>query len=291
MHTMWKGSISFGLVNIPIKIYAATENKDIRFRSLHEECHTPIKYQKYCPTCETTVENNDIVKGYEYESGKFVTVSQEEINEIKGETTRSVEIMDFVNLDDIDPIYFNKSYFIGPNDQGEKAYALLKQALDDTNKIGIAKITMHSKQHLAIVRCYEQGLLMETIYYPEEVRDVGNVPGIDQDINVDDKELNTAKQLIEQLTAEFDPEKYTNEYREDLHDMIEAKINGNEIAKPEQAPEKENVVDLLSALQKSIDETDESTEKTGKNDDEPANTGTKPSKKTAAGKKKKQKSS
>lgn len=255
MHTMWKGSISFGLVHIPIKLYAATEEKDIKLRFLHEKCSTPIRYSRVCPTCDIEVPNEEIIKGYEYEPGQFVPISKEEIEGIKGQTIRAVEILDFVNLEDIDPIYFNKSYFVGPNDNGEKAYALLKQALQDSKKIGLAKLTLHSKQHLAVVRVYEKGLLLETVYYPDEVREMGHVPGIEKLGETNEKELRTAIQLIDQLTTTFEPEKYTNEYREQMNDLIQTKIAGNQIKQPKKAPKQENVVDLLSALQASIDES------------------------------------
>ncbi|MFC7393119.1 Ku protein [Scopulibacillus cellulosilyticus] len=255
MHTMWKGSISFGLVHIPIKLYAATEEKDIKLRYLHQKCSTPIKYQRFCPTCEEEVANEEIIRGYEYEPGQFVPIKKEEIDELKGDTKRTIDILDFVELKEIDPIYYNKSYFIGPNENGEKAYALLKQALDDSNKIGLAKLTLHSKQHLAVVRVYEKGLLLETIYYPDEVRAIDYVPGIDQVGETNEKELKTAVQLIDQLTTSFEPEKYQDEYREQLSDLIQTKIAGNEVKKPKKAAKKENVVDLLSALQASIDES------------------------------------
>ncbi|GGH88427.1 DNA end-binding protein Ku [Pullulanibacillus pueri] len=255
MHTMWKGSISFGLVHIPIKLYAATETKDVHFRSLHDECQSPIRYQKYCPTCEREVENSEIIKGYEYEPGQFVKISEDEIKEIKGDVGRSVEILDFIDLSEIDPIYYNKSYFIGPNENGEKAYGLLKQAMEETHKIGLAKLTLHSKSHLAVVRGYQNGLLLETIFYPDEVRQIEHVPGLNQIAEVNQKELETAKNLINQLTAEFEPEKYTDDYREAVEDLIQAKIAGNDITHTEKAPERKNVVDLLSALEASIQTT------------------------------------
>ncbi|GGE50999.1 non-homologous end joining protein Ku [Pullulanibacillus camelliae] len=265
MHTMWKGSISFGLVHIPIKLYAATESKDVHFRSLHDKCETPIRYQKFCPTCEREIEASEIIKGYEYEPGQFVKVSEEEIKEIKGEAGRSVEILDFVDLHEVDPIFYNKSYFIGPNENGEKAYSLLKRAMADTNKIGLAKITLHSKSHLAVVRVYQNGLLLETIFYPDEVRQIDQVPGLNQVGEVNEKELDTAKHLIEQLTADFEPEKYVDDYREAVEEMIQAKIAGNDIIHTEKAPERQNVVDLLSALEASI-QTSKTSKKQPKQD-------------------------
>jgi DNA end-binding protein Ku len=136
MHTMWKGAISFGLVNIPIKLFAATENKDIKMRYLHEKCHTPVQYEKICPSCEETVDSKEIVKGYEYEPGKFVVVEKEELEDLAGNSDKSIEIIDFIQLEEIDPIFYNRSYFIGPGENGTKSFALLKKAMEDTNKIG-----------------------------------------------------------------------------------------------------------------------------------------------------------
>ncbi|HET7580337.1 MAG TPA: Ku protein [Bacillales bacterium] len=280
MHTMWKGSISFGLVHIPIKLFAATEDKDIKLRFLHKECHTPIKYERVCPACGREVENEEIVRGYEYEPDKFVVLEKEELDELKKAQNKTVEILDFVKLEEIDPIYFNRSYFIGPNENGEKAYSLLKQAMEDSGKIGLAKLTMHSKEHLAAVRVYNKGLLLETIYYPDEVRNIHHVPGIDENVELNQKELDTAIQLIEQLTTEFEPEKYEDDYRNALSELIESKVSGNEIKTAKKAPQKTNVVDLMDALQASIDETKPKKKKT------PAKKKTTASKKkTAKGKK------
>lgn len=267
MHTIWKGSISFGLVNIPINLFAATENKDISFRSIHKECNSPIKYEKVCPVCDREVNNDEVIKGYEYEPGKFVVVSNEELKEIAPESNRTIEIIDFVSLEQIDPIYFEKSYFLGPQDNGLKSYHLLKQAMEKTGKIGLAKITIRSKESLAVVRVYQTGLLLETIFYPDEVRNVGQVPGVDTEIKVDQKEMDMATQLIEQLTTEFEPGKYTNEYRTSLMELIESKVNGEEFTVPKEAP-KSNVVDLMAALQASIDQTKPTNQQTQKKEQE-----------------------
>jgi DNA end-binding protein Ku len=254
MHTMWKGSISFGLVNIPIKLFAATENKDIKMRYLHKKCHNPIKYEKTCPVCEEEVANEDIIKGYEYEPGKFVEIEKSELDELAHEGTKSIEIIDFVDLKEIDPIYFNRSYYVGPNENGEKAYMLLKQAMNDSEKIGLAKITIRSKQHLAVVRVYGKGLVLETIFYPDEVRNADHVPGLPENMELNEKELKMATELIEQLTTPFEPEKYTDDYRTALMDLIQSKITGEEVKVAKDKP-KTNVVDLMDALQASIDET------------------------------------
>lgn len=288
MHTMWKGSISFGLVHIPIKLYAATEDKDIKLRYLHNECNTPIKYERVCPSCGREVENAEIIRGYEYEPGKFVQIDKEELDELRKAQSKTVEILDFVKLEEIDPIYFNRSYFIGPNENGGKAYMLLKKAMNDSGKIGLAKLTMHSKEHLAAVRVYGKGLLLETIYYPDEVRDFNHVPGIDENIELNEKELATAVQLIDQLTTEFTPGKYEDEYRNKLSELIEGKISGNEIKTAAKQPEKTNVVDLMEALQASIDEskTKSKTKKTAAKTASAGKTTTKTAKKSPAANKK-----
>lgn len=254
MHTIWKGAISFGLVNIPIKLYAATEDKDIKFRSLHKKCHNPIKYEKICPVCDETLEQEDIVKGYEYEPSKFVIIEEDEMKELAGASNRLIEITDFVKLADIDPIHFNRSYFIGPNENGSKPYSLLRKAMEKTGKIGVAKITMRSKESLAVVRVYKNGLLLETIYFPDEVRKVDLVPEIPGEVELNEKELQMAEQLIEQLTTEFDPEKYQDTYRESVLQLIENKMKGQQVSVPKKVPQ-HNVVDLMAALQASLDQS------------------------------------
>ncbi|MBH0166157.1 Ku protein [Fictibacillus sp. 7GRE50] len=292
MHTMWKGAISFGLVNIPIKLFAATENKDIKMRYLHEKCHSPVQYEKICHVCEETVDSKEIVKGYEYEPGKFVVVEKEELDELAGVSDKSIEIIDFIKLEEIDPIFYNRSYFVGPGENGTKSFALLKKAMEETGKIGLAKFTLRSKEHLAAVRVYKNGLVLETIFYPDEVRNVDHVPGLTDEVSLNEKEVEMAKQLIEQLTAPFEPEKYEDEYREAVLELINSKISGDEVKVAKEKP-KTNVVDLMEALQASINEskgkestdnnkkTKDTSSKNSKSADEP-----KPKKKKTSAKKK-----
>ncbi|WP_085993990.1 Ku protein [Oceanobacillus senegalensis] len=254
MHTMWKGTISFGLVNIPVKMHAATESKDVRLRKLHKECKSPVKYEKVCPVCEREIEAEEIVKGYEYAKNKFVILDEEDLKALKKEQEdRAVEIVDFVQLEDIDPIYFEKSYYLSPNEGGGKAYSLLRGALKDTGKIGIAKMMIRSKEQLAVIRVYENVLVVETIHFPDEVRKVEDVPNVPEETEIAKKELDTAKMLIEQLTAEFDPEKYKDEYRTALLDLIEEKKNNEETATAKDKPVPDNVTNLMDALQASLD--------------------------------------
>lgn len=256
MHTMWKGSISFGLVNIPIKLHAATEDKDIKLRTLHNKCHTPIKYEKVCLVCEQEVSNEDIVKAYEYTKGKFVVLDQEDLEHLRKENEdKAVEIIDFVKMEQIDPIYFDRSYYMSPSEGGSKAYSLLRKALEESQKVGLAKIIIRSKEQLAVIRVYENTLLMETIHYPDEVRAVGGVPSIPSGENVTKKELDTAILLIDQLTTDFQPDKYKDDYRTALLELIEAKRSGQEIVTPTAKEAISNVTDLMAALQASIDRT------------------------------------
>lgn len=278
MHTMWKGTISFGLVNIPVKMHAATENKDIRLRQLHKECQTPIKYERTCPNCDKEVNNDDIVKAYEYAKNKFVILDDEELAALKKEQTdKAVEIMDFVKLDDIDPIYFEKSYYLSPNEGGAKAYSLLRTALKDSGKIGIAKMMIRSKEQLAVIRIYENALVVETIHYPDEVRNVADVPNVPESETTGKKELDTAKMLIDQLTTEFDPEKYTDDYRTALLELIEEKKNKSGTTTATEKEKPDNVTNLMDALQASLDKA-----KTGK----PASKTTKPKTTSKTGAKK-----
>ncbi|MDA7026200.1 Ku protein [Bacillus sp. CLL-7-23] len=257
MHTMWKGSISFGLVNIPIKLFAATEDKDIKWRSLHKQCLSPIQYEKKCTNCHQEVSSDDIIKGYEYVKGKYVTFNDEEMNQLKEEQEdKAVEIVDFVRLKEIDPIYFNRSYFVGPGDNGVKAYTLLREALRETEKIGIAHMTIRSKKQLAILRVYDNCILMESIHYPDEVRNTIHVPGVPTETEVNQKELQTAISLIDELTTTFTPEKYEDTYRVAVMEKIKEKVDQNELTTPvANTASREDVIDLVSALQASIERT------------------------------------
>lgn len=266
MHTMFKGSISFGLVNIPIKMFAATEEKDVRFKYLHKQCNTPIKYEKKCPTCNLSIQQEDIVRGFEYEPGRYVIITDDDFEKVQTAVHgKVIDIMDFVSLSEIDPIYFDKSYYLAPQEigAGAKAYNLLRQAMLDVGKIAIAKITIRNKQTLAALRVYQDVLVLETIFYPDEVRKVQMVPGLPEYIKADEKELEIAKKLIEHLTQAFDPEKYKDDYREALKALIDKKIEGKEIEVAPDTPER-NVIDLMEALQASLKENTKAVKATKK---------------------------
>ncbi|MEK3913887.1 Ku protein [Paenibacillus sp. FSL H7-0331] len=268
MQTLWKGSISFGLVNVPVKMFTATEDKSISMRYIHKTCSTPLSYVRKCPTCDIEVEWEEIARGYEYESGRFVLFEKDELDSLNGEVNKEIKILDFVALDEIDPIYFQKTYYLSPGDTGTNAYNLLLESLRQTGKIAIAKVSIRSKSSLSCIRVIDRCLVMETIYYPDEIRSIAQIPNLPEQIQVNDKELTMAKMLIEQLTSPFEPEKYKDDYRAALLDAIQHKIAGEEVKiAPEQ--QRTNVIDLMSALQASLEAVKTPSEDEGKTDKKP----------------------
>ena len=260
MHTVWKGNLSFGLINIGIKLHSAIEDKDIKLIGIHKDCLVPIQYKKVVPGCEEgTVEPEDIVKAYEYGANKYVIVSEGELNTLKKEyEVKSVDLISFIQLEEIDPIYFDRSYFVNPMEGSERKYILLRQALERTGKIGIAKISLRSRQHLAVIRVHEHGLVLETIHYPDEVRSIKQVPNLpsEEQVTIQMKELIAASTLINQLTVPFVPEDYTDEYRTALLDLIETKIEKEEVqVRSVVNPKKENIISIMEALNTSIEQT------------------------------------
>ncbi|GAC43799.1 Ku protein [Paenibacillus popilliae] len=253
MHTVWKGAISFGLVHVPVKMHTATEDKDISMRMIHKECGSPLSYVRSCPVCKAEVGWDEIVKGYEYEKGKFVLFGKDELEQLQDDASRAIAILDFVDLAEIDPIYYQKTYFLSPDQAGNNAYQLLREALVQTGKIGIAKVTIRAKSSLAAIRVIENCLVMETMFYPDEIRAVTQVPNIPEHVEVNPKELEMAKLLIGQLLTAFQPEQYADEYRHRLLERIGQKIAGKEVRTAPAAQPAASVVDLMAALQASIE--------------------------------------
>ncbi|WP_328801986.1 Ku protein [Paenibacillus sp. LX16] len=252
MHTVWKGAISFGLVHVPVKMFSATEDKDISMRYIHKECGSPLSYVRKCPVCDKEVEWEEIGKGYEYEKGKFVMFDKEELEQVSGQADKNIVILDFVDLQEIDPIYFQKTYYLSPDQAGSNAYKLLMNAMKDTGKIGIAQISIRSKSSLAAIRVLDECLAVETMFYPDEIRPIAQVPNLPGQEEVKEKELTMAKMLIEQLSTPFDAAKYTDQYRERLLYLIQHKVAGEEVRIAPTQPQT-NVVDLMAALQASIE--------------------------------------
>ncbi|BBI31817.1 non-homologous end joining protein Ku [Cohnella abietis] len=256
MHTVWKGAISFGLVHVPVKMFTATEDKDIHLRMIHKECGTPIANVRTCPHCEKELGWDDISKGYESEKDRFVLFESDELDAIKPENTRTIQILDFVDLTEIDPLYYQKAYYLSPDQAGSGAYNLLLEAMRQSGKIGIAKIAIRSKSSLAAIRAVDNCICMETMHYPDEIRPLQQVPNLPEQTSVNERELTMAKMLIDQLSTPFDPAKYTDDYRIALQEAIQRKIAGEGtdiITAP--AAERTNVIDLMAALQASLEAT------------------------------------
>lgn len=252
MRSIWTGALSFGLVNIPVKVYPATEDRDFKFHYLHRKCHTPINYVKRCPTCEEDVEQDEIVRGYEYARGQYVVVAAEELAELPLPTTKAIEISDFVDLREIDPIYFSRPYYLAPGEGGQKAFALLHRAMSETGRAALAKVALRQRETLVAIRSFQQALLMETMLYADEIRRPEALPGLAPPPPPDPRELEMAKRLIDSLSASFEPARYEDNYRKALEELITAKIAGREVAvAPPPAPAK--VVDLMEALRASIE--------------------------------------
>lgn len=252
MRTLWKGAVSFGLVNIPIKMYVATEHKDIKFNFLHKECMNPIQYRKFCPHCDREIASEEIVRGYEYQKGSYVVINEEDLERIPLENTKTIDILDFVDLTQVDPIYFDKTYYLEPSQGGEKAYGLLIEAMSQTGKVAIAKVIIRSKQSLAALRIKDQVLIMETIFWPDEIRSPSALNlGVDRS-KLHDNEIKMAVSLIENLSTSFEPAKYQNEYRQTLWELIESKIVGKEVVAAAPVADRDNVVDLMEALKASV---------------------------------------
>ncbi|MGF7046315.1 DNA end-binding protein Ku [Paenibacillus sp. DS2015] len=252
MHTVWKGAISFGLVHVPVKMFSATEDKDISMRYVHSTCGSPLSYVRKCPVCDKETPWEEISKGYEYEKGKFVLFEKAEMEQLSEQGNKNITIIDFVDLTEIDPIYFQKTYYLSPDQAGSNAYMLLLEAMRQSGKIGIAKISIRSKSSLAAIRVLDECLAIETIFYPDEIRPVSQVPNLPENAEIKDKELDMAKMLIEQLSTPFDPNKYTDDYRESLLQLIQSKVAGQEV-KIAPARQETNVMDLMAALQASIE--------------------------------------
>jgi DNA end-binding protein Ku len=251
MRTMWKGAISFGLVTIPVRMYGATEEKTLRFHQLHGPDGGRIRYKRVCALDGEEVEYRDIVKGYEYEKDHYVTLTQEELDAVPVASSRSIEIEQFVEADEIDPIYFQRSYYLAPEPTGLKAYQLLREAMSDQDKVAIAKIAFRDKEHLATLRLRDKVLVLETMYWPDEIR-APEFEELDGETQVRPQEVKMAQSLIDGLTDSFRPEDYQDSYRAALEELVEAKVQGQEITQVE-APEPSKVVDLMEALRASVE--------------------------------------
>ncbi len=249
--TMWKGAISFGLVSIPVKMYPATEEKSLSFNQLHDEDHGRIRYKRVCEKDGEEVSFEHIVKGYEVEKGTYVVLEDEDLDKVPVESTRAIDILQFVDIDEIDPIYYKKTYYLIPEETGVKPYALLREALGENGKVGVAKVAFREKEHLCALRIKDKAFVLETMYWPDEIRPA-EFEELDKAPKVRDQELKMAQSLIDSLTDEWHPEEYKDEYREALLDIVEKKVAGEEIEVVEEA-EPTKVADLMEALKASVE--------------------------------------
>ncbi len=243
--TVWKGHLTFGLISMPIRMFAAARGERISFNQLHNVCHSRLKQPLFCPVCNRHVERSEIVKGYEYEKDQYVLFSEEELDKIEPPSAHVMEILEFVKLEEIDPLYFDSSYYISPEDAGLKAYQLLMNAMKESGYGAIAKVTMHQREHIVIVRPGSKGMTLHTMFYSNEIRAAESIPT--DKVEVKDQEKKLALQLIESLKAPFEPQKYHDTYQENVRAMIAAKLQGQqvtEVAQPHMAP----VIDLMEAL-------------------------------------------
>jgi DNA end-binding protein Ku len=251
---LWKGAVTFGLVNIPVRLYSAVQEKGLKFHMLHAKDGGRIKYQRVCAICGEEVTWDDIVKGYEYSKDHYVQFSDEELQAMDLDSIKAIDVVTFVPLEDIDPVYFNKTYYIVPEPSGLKAYRLLQEALEAEESVGLAKVALRDKEHLATVRLKDDVFVLETMHWPDEIREA-EFEELDKNVRVQDAELKMARQLIQQLSGEFKPQEFQDEYRARLEELVEQKVEGQEItitAEPEEEPTK--VVDLMEALKASVAE-------------------------------------
>ena len=250
--TVWKGHLTFGLVSLPVKLYSAARSETVSFNQLHKDDNSRIKNVVFCQLEDKPVPRSEIVKGYEYEKDKYVVIDDEDIKRVAPKTAKTMEIMEFVKSSEVDPIFFESSYYLAPDEAGEKPYALLFEALRRSAFVAVAKIAMHNREHVVILRPGERGILMHTMYYRDEIRHVEEFRT--DTSQVKGKELELATSLIESLTAPFEPDKYKDDYRENLKAMIQAKVEGKETVAAPQGEHLAPVIDILEALKMSLAE-------------------------------------
>ena len=247
---IWTGTISFGLVNVPVRMYSAVSTHDLRFHYVHEKDGSRIGYEKYCKLEEKPVPDDEIVKAFEYEKGEWVYMTDEDFEAAQAEGYKTIDIRDFVPYEEIDPIFFEKTYYLGPQEGSDKVYALLKRAMEQSGLAAIAKYVMRDRQHLGCLRVRDGVIVLEKMYFADEIRPTEEIaPG---DAKVDDRELEMAAQLIDNFSGAFEPEKYEDTYRDTLCEIIKAKRKGEEVH-AESAPEPEEPADLMAALKASLD--------------------------------------
>jgi DNA end-binding protein Ku len=248
--SVWSGYLTFGLISIPVRLFSGARSSGISFHQLHRDDLTRVKQQLICPVENKVLERSEIVKGYEYRKNEYVVVEPEEIKQIEPKTAKNMEILEFVKTTEVDPVYFDSSYYMMPEEAGRRPYALLTKALEQSKYVGIAKLTMHNREYTVFLRPHEGGLMLHTMYYEEEVRKVEGFGA--PDVELKDAEVKVAHQLIEALATEWEPEKFKDDFQENLKNLIQTKLEGGEIAEVEKPKKIAPVVDLMAALKQSL---------------------------------------
>jgi len=249
--SVWSGYLTFGLISMPVRLFSGARSSGISFNQLHRTDHQRVKQQLICSADGQVLDRSDIVKGFEYRKGEYVIVEPEEIKKIEPKTVKTMEILEFVKTADVDPVYFESSYYMMPEEAGRRPYALLTKALEESEYVAIAKLTMHNREYTVFLRPHKGGMMLHTMYYKEEVREVeGFGP---PDVEIKDAELKVAHQLIEALADEWDPEKYQDDFQENLKKLIETKLEGGTVQAVEQPKKLAPVVDLMAALKESLE--------------------------------------
>ena len=256
MKASWKGSISFGMVYFPVNVYTATSGSDgVKFNYLHKKCNTRVRYKKFCDVCNEEVSQDELVKGYEYEKDKYILVTDEDFEKLPIKSKKTISIINFVDEDQVDPIYLDKAYYIAPgNFSASKAFELFRRAMQETGKVGIAKITLTSNEYVSLVKPYDKGgMLLYLLYYSDEIRKAENIPELDYDVDIHENEAKMAVSLINNMSSEFNIDEYRNEYQEALKKLIQAKMEGKEVVSPPET--QSNIIDLMEALKASVEAT------------------------------------
>lgn len=284
MKTSWKGSISFGMVYFPVNVYTATTGaEEVKFNFLHKKCNTRVRYKKFCETCNVEVAQEDLVRGYEYEKDKYILITDEDYEKLPIKSKKTISVLNFVDEDKVDPIYLDKAYYISPsNFSASKAFELFRRAMQETGKVGIAKITLSSNEYVSLIKPYEKGgMLLYLLYYANEIRGMENITELNYNVEIHDNELKMATSLIGNMSSDFNMEEYRNEYQEALKKLIQAKVEGREVVSPPEA--QNNIIDLMEALKASVEATKEDKPKSGTK----ARAGAKAENETKTGKKRK----
>lgn len=250
--SVWSGYLTFGLISMPVRLFSGARSTRIGFHMLHRDDLTRVKQQLYCPHDERVIERNEIVKGYEFRKGEYVVIEPEEIKKIEPKTAKAMEILEFVKEEEIDPVYFESSYYLAPEEAGKKPYALLSRAMEESGYLAVAKLAMHNREYTVLLRPHENGLMLHTMYYQDEIREA---PAVDTDrSSLKEGELKVAHQLIEALAAKWEPQKYHDTFEENLKKLIKARMEGGEVTAVEKPRKQAPPTDLMAALRQSLAE-------------------------------------